>query len=184
MNMKNTLAENLLRFGVKNLSEETKKKLVEQDVSAIGQFIGREFPLTNFGGSNNTTITYALNTAAMPGQAQVGDSNVLLFSVADIKQLANPNRLQIVLNNNQTKNAAPLTLSLQKESDGRPNVTSAKIYGAEKLNIAYISTAVTVDGRYDSFKPIDRNKAIAQLQTPANYNKVPMILELTKMIPA
>ena len=31
--MKNTLAENLLRFGVKNLSEDTKIKLVEQDSS-------------------------------------------------------------------------------------------------------------------------------------------------------
>ena len=182
--MKNTLAENLLRFGAKNLSESSKQKLAEQGaVADFGQFVGKQFPLTNFAGGNNQ-VTFALNTAAMPGQAQAGDSNVVLFSVADIKPLSNPSRLQIVLNNNQTKSAAPLTLSLQKMSDGSPNVTSAIFYGAEKLNITSYSNDVTVDGRYTGFKPIDRNKAISMLQTPANYNKIPMIQELVKMVPA
>ena len=181
--MKNTLAENLLRFGAKNLSEDAKTKLAEQADPNLGRFIGQEFPLQNFGGGTNTVV-YALTTAAMPGQAQVGDSNVLKFYVASIKPAMNPNRLQIVLGNNQTKETAPLTLSLQKMSDGSPNVTSAKFYGAEKLNISqYAMVTAPTQTSYD-FNPVDRAKAIQQLQTPKNYNTIPMITELVKLIPA
>ena len=179
--MKINLAENLLRFGAKNLSEDVKIKLSEQN--AIGGYIGKEFPLENFGGGSNTVV-YALTTAAMPGEANVGDNNVLKFYVADIKMATNPNRIQVVLGNNQTKTAAPLTLSVQKFNDGSPNVTSAKFYGAEKLNISqYALVTAPTQTTYD-FNTIDRNKAIQQLQTPANYNKIPMIVELAKLIPA
>ncbi len=181
--MKNTLAENLLRFGVKNLSEDAKNKLAEQTQTDFGAYIGQEFPLQNFGGSSDTVV-YALTTAAMPGQAQVGDNNILKFYVASIKPAMNPNRLQIVLGNNQTKETAPLTLSLQKMSDGSPNVTSAKFYGGEKLNISqYALVTAPTQTNYD-FNSVDRARAIQQLQTPKNYNTIPMIKELVKLIPA
>jgi hypothetical protein len=38
---KNILAENLLRFGAKNLSEDTKKKLEEQTDKYLGKYMNR-----------------------------------------------------------------------------------------------------------------------------------------------
>lgn len=51
--MKNTLAENLLRFGAKNLSESSKKKLTEATSADFTPFIGEPSPLQNvvYGGA-------------------------------------------------------------------------------------------------------------------------------------
>lgn len=103
--MKINLAENMLRFGVKNLSADTKKKLAEQEVPAkniapitvsakskLGlAFKGKTFPLTNFVkqnsgaaelvmGPDDTPLTLNVaNATYMPADpaAKVGERVVL-----------------------------------------------------------------------------------------------------------
>lgn len=187
--MKINLAENLLRFGAKNLSENSKKKLAEQGaVADFGRYVGQEFPLLNFAGGNQEVVFF-VNTAVMPGQAQVGDNNVLKFYVEKITPKINapsttgkpvPNHLQITLGNTQTKNTTPLTLQLYKNADGTANVVSAKFYAAERLKI----TGKDIGGEPYDVDTINPMVALKELQTGANYNKIPMIVELAKMIPA
>ena len=186
--MKNTLAENLLRFGAKNLSESSKQKLSEQGVVAdFGRYIGQEFPLLNFAGSNEEVVFF-VERSNISRQTKIGDNNVLKFYIEKITPKFNtssasrkmiPNHLQITLGNNQTKNTTPLTLQLYKNADGTANVVSAKFYAAERLKI----TGKSIGEPYD-VDQINPMVALKALQTGANYNKIPMIVELAKVIPA
>jgi hypothetical protein len=95
MNMKNTLAENLLRFGVKNLSEETKQKLVEQGASTTAPvqqfapikvtgksklglaFKGKTFPLTNFIKQNSGAAELVMGPNSTPLSLNVANATYM-----------------------------------------------------------------------------------------------------------
>lgn len=67
--MKNTLAENLLRFGVKNLSESSKQKLQEITEQDVLPFRGESAPLENF--------LYSIREGKRSNITLYGSNNVL-----------------------------------------------------------------------------------------------------------
>jgi hypothetical protein len=168
--MKNTLAENLLRFGVKNLSESSKQKLTEADASDFVTFEGEPSPLQNvLAGGNNARVPL------MVLQSKTGAVEPLIDKINYIP--ANPAKNTpeavsvMIADRNQTVNWSVV-------------VTKDKISPSRVNKVSNTLTGYKIGDTFTAFRPgIDPTSSVSSqlLMRAANYDQLPSDHALMKI---